>query len=52
MWQEIIVAVCVISALIFLVRKWFFSKKSSSCGGCSDCGKGKSSGRTPQNSSR
>jgi len=37
MWQELIVAVCVISAFIFLIRKWFFAKSSASCGGCTNC---------------
>jgi MinD superfamily P-loop ATPase len=44
MWQEIIVALCVISAIVFLLRKWFFKKKTSSCGGCSGCEK-----NSPQN---
>jgi hypothetical protein len=37
MWQEIIVAICVIAAAYFLVRQWLPSKNSSSCGGCGGC---------------
>jgi FeoB-associated Cys-rich membrane protein len=49
MWQEIIVALCIISACIFLVRKWFFNKKTSACGGCSGCEKNASSCDTQKN---
>lgn len=39
-WQEIIVGICVLSAAIFLLRRWVFAgKKSGSCGGCSGCDK-------------
>ncbi len=39
-WQEVIVGVCVLSAAVFLLRRWFFSpKKSAACGGCSGCAK-------------
>lgn len=39
MWQEIIVGVCVLAALIFLIRRWLFpaAQKSASCGGCGGC---------------
>lgn len=39
MWQEIIVGICVLLAVIFLVRRWFFpaAKKSAACGGCGGC---------------
>ncbi len=39
MWQEIIVGLCVLLAVIFLIRRWFFSstKKSAACGGCGGC---------------
>jgi hypothetical protein len=37
-WQEIIVGLIVISALLFLLSNWFFStKKNASCGGCNSC---------------
>jgi hypothetical protein len=41
MWQEIVVGVCVCTAVIFLVRRWFFNpvKKSAACGGCGGCDK-------------
>ncbi|HSC68317.1 MAG TPA: FeoB-associated Cys-rich membrane protein [Cellvibrio sp.] len=40
-WQEVIVGVCVLTAVIFLVRRWIFpsAKKSAACGGCSGCAK-------------
>ncbi|OZY86352.1 hypothetical protein CBP51_04810 [Cellvibrio mixtus] len=40
MWQEIIVGVCVLAAVIFLARRWIFpsAKKSAGCGGCGGCG--------------
>ncbi|MDO8343911.1 MAG: FeoB-associated Cys-rich membrane protein [Cellvibrio sp.] len=40
-WQEVIVGICVITAVIFLVRRWIFSsaKKSAACGGCGGCDK-------------
>ena len=39
MWQEIIVGVCVLTAMIFLIRRWLFpaAQKSASCGGCGGC---------------
>jgi hypothetical protein len=39
MWQEIIVGLIVLAALIFLARQWLpFAKKSTgSCGGCGGC---------------
>lgn len=39
MWQEIIVSICVVLAVIFLVRRWLFpaAKKSAACGGCGGC---------------
>ncbi|QEI11757.1 FeoB-associated Cys-rich membrane protein [Cellvibrio japonicus] len=37
MWQEIIVGVCLIAAIIFLLRRWLFSGKPSACGGCNSC---------------
>lgn len=41
MWQEVIVGICVIAAVIFLVRNWLFPsvKKSAACGGCDGCTK-------------
>jgi len=40
MWQEIVVGVCVLSATVFLLRRWIFpGKKAASCGGCSGCAK-------------
>lgn len=40
MWQEIVVGVCVLSATVFLLRRWIFpGKKTASCGGCSGCAK-------------
>jgi len=41
MWQEVIVGICVITAVLFLARRWIFpsAKKSASCGGCSGCAK-------------
>jgi hypothetical protein len=39
MWQEVIVGICVLGAVIFLLRRWFFSPKKSACGGCSGCEK-------------
>lgn len=39
-WQELIVGVCVLAAVIFLARRWLFpSKKSAACGGCGGCDK-------------
>ena len=40
MWQEMIVGICVIAALIFLLRRWlpfFGNKNTGSCGGCGGC---------------
>lgn len=40
MWQEMIVGLCVIGALVFLVRRWLpiGKKKSAGCGsGCGGC---------------
>lgn len=40
MWQELIVGVCVLGAVVFLLRRWAFpARKSSACGGCSSCDK-------------
>lgn len=39
MWQELIVGLCVLLAIIFLIRYWVFNQKKSSCGGCSSCDK-------------
>jgi hypothetical protein len=41
MWQEVIVGLCVIAAVIFLVRRWLFpsANKSAACGGCGGCDK-------------
>lgn len=40
-WQEMIVGICVIAAVVFLVRRWIFpsAKKSAACGGCGGCAK-------------
>jgi hypothetical protein len=40
-WQEVIVGICVITAVLFLVRRWIFpsAKKSAACGGCGGCAK-------------
>lgn len=37
MWQEVIVGICVLAALVFLLRRWLFGKKTSGCGGCAGC---------------
>jgi hypothetical protein len=40
MWQEIIVGLCVIAAVVFLARRWlpFFNKKTAGCDtGCGGC---------------
>jgi hypothetical protein len=39
MWQEIVVALCVIAAAYFVIRQWLpiGRKKESSCGGCGGC---------------
>jgi hypothetical protein len=42
MWQEMIVAICVIAAAFFLLRQWLPSKNSSNCGGCGGCNTTKS----------
>lgn len=41
MWQELIVGICVLAAVIHLVRRWLFpaAKKSAACGGCGGCDK-------------
>lgn len=41
LWQEMIVGICVLAAVIFLVRRWLFpsAKKSAACGGCGGCDK-------------
>jgi hypothetical protein len=41
LWQEMIVGICVLAAVVFLVRRWLFpsAKKSAACGGCGGCGK-------------
>lgn len=40
-WQELIVGICVLTAVIFLLRRWIFpsAKKSVACGGCGGCDK-------------
>ncbi len=40
-WQETIVGICVIAAVVFLIRRWLFpsAKKSAACGGCGGCDK-------------
>ena len=38
-WQELIVGLCVLAAVIFLARRWFFSPKKTGCGGCGGCDK-------------
>lgn len=39
-WQELIVGFCVLTAMLFLLRRWFFApKKSAACGGCGGCDK-------------
>lgn len=38
MWQEIIVGICVIAAIISLLVRWLpGTKKAPQCGGCSGC---------------
>ena len=38
MWQEVIVGLCVLTAVVFLLRRWFFTpKKPTACGGCNQC---------------
>lgn len=40
MWQEIIVGLCVLGALVFLVRRWLpgTNQKNGGCGsGCGSC---------------
>jgi hypothetical protein len=47
MWQEVIVGICVIAAVIFLLRRWlpfFGNKNTGSCGGCGSCDTAKSCG--------
>lgn len=39
MWQEIIVGVCVLIAMAFLLKRWFFNASKSACGGCNGCDK-------------
>lgn len=36
MWQNIIVGLCVLAAVVFVARQWIpgLGKKSSDCGGC------------------
>jgi hypothetical protein len=43
MWQELIVALCVLIALAFWIKKLLLRKKSTSaaCGSCSGCGTNK-----------
>lgn len=50
MWQEIIVALCVLSAAYFLLRQWLpmRSKNSSNCGGCGGCETTKSCSSTEE----
>lgn len=40
-WQELIVGICVLAAVVFLVHRWLFpsAKKSAACGGCGGCDK-------------
>ena len=53
MWQELIVGVIVLSAVLFLVRQRLpFGKKSSdSCGGCGGCNTAKSCSNTDEKGS-
>ncbi|MCL1482336.1 MULTISPECIES: FeoB-associated Cys-rich membrane protein [unclassified Marinobacter] len=39
MWQNIIVGLCVLAAVVFVARQWIpgLGKKSSDCGGCNGC---------------
>jgi hypothetical protein len=45
MWQELIVGLCVLIAIVFLLRRYlpFAKSNSSSCGGCTGCGDTKKS---------
>ncbi len=40
MWQEIIVGLCVLAALIFLLHRYLpiGRKKAAACDGCTGCG--------------
>jgi hypothetical protein len=46
MWQEIIVALCVVAAAYFVLRQWLpiGKKNTASCGGCGGCEKVKGRG--------
>jgi len=39
MWQEIIVGICVLLAVVYVLRQWLpgLGRKGSGCGGCSGC---------------
>ncbi len=49
MWQEIIVGLCVLLALIYLLHQWLpgLGKKSGDCGGCSGCATSSNTCRNP-----
>jgi hypothetical protein len=43
MWQEIVVGICVLTALLFVLRRYLPTgfmgkKKNAACDGCSGCG--------------
>ena len=45
MWQEVIVGLCVIAAVVFLLRRWLPILNANSrpgCGGCGGCDTAKS----------
>ncbi|AKO53492.1 hypothetical protein ABA45_14575 [Marinobacter psychrophilus] len=46
MWQNIIVGLCVLAAVVFVARRWIpgLGKKSSGCGSCNGCSSSGSSG--------
>jgi hypothetical protein len=38
MWQEIIVGICVVAAVLFLLKRWWpFGRSKSSCNSCGSC---------------
>mgnify|MGYP001765270484 CR=1 FL=1 len=37
MWQELIVGICVLLALLFVLRRYLF-RRQPGCGGCQGCG--------------
>jgi len=45
MWQEVIVGLCILAAVIYLARQWLpilGKKPASGCGGCGGCDTAKS----------